>query len=148
MSVKWQEDDPGSSTQGGLHEVDRKILQKPKEGDIVYRFFIDSSEKVYLHLWQLAKIKENKQKRFGIQKFQLSNEKWAFKWTQNSKLKFAHISEDNIPLKPKASPLMIMQQTKDQGAYGYFQRYLRRHSSEDIPELNFLKNMFGNDSSN
>ncbi len=125
-----------------LQEIDRKILQGG-EFDIVYRFFVDSSNQVYLHLWQDAESKKNTRRDdLNIERFQLSNETWSFEWKQKESLKCARISEDYIPFKAKGSPLMIMQSQKDEEAYQYFREYLRGVSSENLPELSFIRQIF------
>ena len=117
------------SAQQSLREIDRKILQKQQSG-LVYRFFIDAEQKIYLHLWQRLEFEKDQECSFGVEKFQLSNENWAFEWKKNSSLKCAQISEKNIPHKPKASPLMIMQSEKNDEAYDYFKHYLEENSME------------------
>ena len=129
------------SAQQNLREIDRAILQKQQSG-LVYRFFIDAEQRIYLHLWQRLEFEKDQKCSFGVEKFQLSNESWAFEWKKNSSLKFAQISEKNIPYKPKASPLMIMQSEKDDEAYDYFKHYLEENSMDCLPELSFLKEMF------
>ena len=124
-----------------LQEIDRKILQSG-EFDIIYRFFIDSSNQTYLHLWQNEESKKNKKTDFNIERFQLSNETWVFEWKKKGSLKCAQISEDYIPFKSKGSPLMIMQSQKDKEAYQYFYEYLRGLSSENLPELSFIRRAF------
>ncbi len=130
------------SSQSSLEEINRKLLQEQQSG-FVYRFFIDSSKRIYLHLWQKLEFAEDQEHSFGIEKFQLSNEDWAFEWKKGSSLKYAQISETHIPCKPKASPLMIMQSEKNAEAHDYFSNYLRGSSMDvALPEINFLREIF------
>ena len=122
-------------------EVDKKILQRKNKG-LIYRFFMDAKNRMYLHLWQNAQKEKDPESNFGIERFQLSNDQWAFEWAKDSVLKCAQISEDHDPSKIKPSPLMLMQSQIDQDSFLVFQKYLKMISPKEVPEAAFISNIF------
>ena len=122
-------------------EVNRKFLQK-KDKNLLYRFFMDAKNRMYLHLWQNAQKEKDPESNFGIERFQLSNDLWAFEWSKKSALKFAQISEDHDPSKIKPSPLMLMQSRGNRNSFSAFRKYLKSIPSKEIPEIVFISSIF------